>query len=129
MARSCATAALPQTDIQRPPGWRLMDFREQDAWMERHGLYLGCPICEQRVRNSCYHDGLDYSSVLLKLPEPPRKVRLEFTEEELEALKIEFFPRMTTASIAAGNKLAARAIYEIDPRLLPWAIREEIRKA
>lgn len=93
------------------------------------GKYMGCPVCKQEVLYSCYHDGQDISSVELDLPVPPRKVTLEFTEDELEALKIEFFPRMTVASIAAGNKAAARAVYEIDPKLLPWTIREEIRSA
>jgi hypothetical protein len=98
------------------------------AERESRGKYKGCPVCKQKVLFSCYHDGVDYSSVELDLPEPERRVTIEMTESELETLKIEFFPRMTTASLVAGNAKLARAIYALDPKLLPWTVRESIRK-
>lgn len=42
----------------------------EDREREARGMYLGCPICKQRVRFTCYHDGHDHSSVELPLPEP-----------------------------------------------------------
>lgn len=116
-------------DDPRPADWWKWPGDDQDRWLERRNAYLGCPVCKHEVRFTCHHDGHDYSSVVLARPVPPRMVTLEFTEEELEALKYEFFPRMTVASVIAGNKLAARALYEIDPGLLPWEAREEIRKS
>lgn len=37
----------------------------EDADLEARGKYIGCPVCKQQVRFSCYHDGVDYSSVEL----------------------------------------------------------------
>lgn len=43
-------------------------WAEEDAERKVRGKYLGCPICKQAVRFTCYHDGLDYSSVELDIP-------------------------------------------------------------
>jgi len=43
----------------------------EDAERASRGVYLGCPVCKQEVRFTCWHDGVDYSSVELPLPAPP----------------------------------------------------------
>lgn len=42
----------------------------EEAERTARGVYRGCPICKQKVLYSCYHDGVDYSSVDLPLPVP-----------------------------------------------------------
>lgn len=50
------------------------------------------------------------------------------TEEELSALRMEFFPRVTVASVVSMNLLAAKALYKLDPTALPWTTRDDIEK-
>lgn len=49
-----------------------------------------------------------------------------FTQEEIAALRIEFFPRMLVASVVASSPVAARALYKLDSRVLPWTTRMEV---
>jgi hypothetical protein len=42
----------------------------EDAARAARGKYLGCPVCRQEVRFSCFHDGIDHQSVELDRPAP-----------------------------------------------------------
>lgn len=50
------------------------------------------------------------------------------TDEEVAALRIEFFPRMRVASAVAANPLVAQALYKLDPGALPWTARDDIEQ-
>lgn len=64
-ARLCKTSCYHKYSTELSARWAA-----EDADREARGVYLGCPVCKQKVRFSCYHDGDDVSSVELPLPEP-----------------------------------------------------------
>jgi hypothetical protein len=50
---------------------RSAQWAAEDDERTSRGVYLGCPVCKQEVRFTCWHDGHDHSSVELPLPAPP----------------------------------------------------------